>query len=396
MNSDSEAISSIETAEPQAKKRSKRRRGNGEGSIFQRATDGRWCGTINIGYNEAGKRRRKTVYGETKKAVQDEMTRLQSRKLDCTLADTGRLTVAAFLAKWLENAAKPTIRETTFVNYKRAVDSISGTIGGLPLAKLTPAHVQGLYSQLKDDGASAYKQRLIHAVLHRALKQALRWGMVSRNPVDAVEPPRVPHSEIHTLTDEQARLLLTTAKGDRLEALYVLALTTGMRFGELAGLQWADVDLAAGCLSIRHALQEVGGKMKLAEPKTAKSRRKIELSPLAVKALWEHRKNMLAKGWATDTVFRNSDGGFIRRSHFHAYCYKPLLEKAGLPDMRFHDLRHTAATLMLSGGEHPKVVQEMLGHSNISMTMDTYSHVLPTMQRAAVDRLGKLLTGTNG
>ena len=105
---------------------------------------------------------------------------------------------------------------------------------------------------------------------------------------------------------------------------------------------------------------------------------------------------MLAKGWATETVFRDTDGGSIRRSSFHFYCYKPLLKRAGLPDIRFHDLRHTAATLMLSGGEHPKVVQEMLGHSNISMTMDTYSHVLPTMQRAAVDRLGKLLTGTAG
>ncbi len=134
----------------------------------------------------------------------------------------------------------------------------------------------------------------------------------------------------------------------------------------------------------------------LGEPKTSKSRRKVELSQLASDSLWAHRRAMLAKGWPTETVFRNSLGGFLRRTHFHANAFKPLLKRAGLPDMRFHDLRHTAAMLMLGSGEHPKVVQETLGHSTIGIAMDTYSHMLPTMQRDAADRMGKLLTAGVG
>jgi integrase len=368
--------------------RSTRRRGNGEGSIFQRA-DGYWCATVNIGYNDSGKRRRKTVYGATKKDVQERLARLQSRKLDGTLSDIGRLTVSAFLSQWLESSAKPATRATTFAGYMCIVERhIVPAIGGLPLAKLAPAHVQGLYSRLDRKGASVYTRRLTHAVLHRACKQAVTWGMIPRNPVDAVEAPRVPRSDIRPLSAEQAKELLAAAKGDRLEALFVLALTTGMRLGELLGLQWANVDLAAGYLTVRHSLQELNGRLTLSEPKTAKSRRKIELSALAVESLAAHRKRNLTIG---GHVFRDTQGGPVRRSNFHRRCFKPLLERAGLEDMRFHDLRHTAATLMLASGEHPKVVQETLGHSTISMTIDTYSHIMPTMQREAADRMGKLL-----
>jgi integrase len=236
---------------------------------------------------------------------------------------------------------------------------------------------------------------LTHAILRRALQQAVKWGTVPRNVCDAVDPPRVARKEIHALTAEQAKQLLKAAADDRLGAMYTLAVSTGLRLGELFGLQWADVDLAAGTgsLMVRHTLMEVNGELSLSEPKTAKSRRKVELSTMAVDALWDHRRKMLAAGYGCEGfIFRNSTGGPLRRSHFHADNFKPLLKRAGLPDIRFHDLRHTAATLMLSGGEHPKVVQEMLGHSNISMTMDTYSHVLPTMQREAVNRLGKTLS----
>ena len=386
-------------AETTTKKRNTRRRGNGEGSIFLRA-DGYWVGTINIGYNEAGKRRRKTVYGETKKAVQEAMARLQSRKLDGTLGDAGRLTVGEFLTHWLENSAKPTIRATTHASYQSVIKlHIKPRLGGLALSKLAPAHVQGLYSEMERTGASPRLRQLTHAILRRAVNQAVKWGAIPRNVCDAVDPPRVARKEIHALTAEQAKALLKAAADDRLGAIYTLAITTGLRLGELFGLQWADVDLAAGSgsLCVRHTLMEMNGKLSLSEPKTAKSRRKVELSAMAVAALWDHRRKMLAAGHGFEGhVFRDSRGGPLRRSHFTADTFKPLLKRAGLPDIRFHDLRHTAATLMLSGGEHPKVVQEMLGHSNISMTMDTYSHVLPTMQRAAVDRLGDLLKVSAG
>jgi integrase len=160
-------------------------------------------------------------------------------------------------------------------------------------------------------------------------------------------------------------------------------------------LQWTDVDLDAGLIMVRRALIEVGGKLHLMEPKTARSRRRIDLPQVAIEALKKHRQTMIDWGWGDSPwVFCNVRGGPLRRSHFHKAVFKPLLKKAGLPDIRFHDLRHTSATLLLSVGVHPKVVQERLGHSQISVTLDTYSHVLPTMQREAANKLDQVLTPT--
>jgi integrase len=172
-----------------------------------------------------------------------------------------------------------------------------------------------------------------------------------------------------------------------------LAVGSGMRLGELFGLQWPDVDLKAGAVTVRHTLIELNGTHTLSEPKTAKSRRRIELPDTVVGALLDHRRKMLAEGHAgVAWVFCNQHGGPLRRSHFHRQDFKPLLKAAGLPDIRFHDLRHTSATLLLSQGVHPKVVQERLGHSQIGVTMDIYSHVMPGMGREAADKLNSVFT----
>jgi integrase len=381
----------------ETKKRETKRRGNGEGSIYQRP-DGRWTAQVTVGYNAAGKRVRKTVYGDSKGEVQEKLTRLQSSKLDGMLSDTGRLNLAAYLERWLADVARPTIRATTHVSYKGIIDNhISPRIGGIKLDKLTPAHVQGLYSALERDGASATTRRHCHVVLNRALKQAVKWGMIPRNVCSAVERPRDEEKEIQPLTAEQAQALLKAAAGDRLEAFYVVAVTTGMRLGELMGLQWGDVDLEAGAIQVRRTLQEVSGKFALVETKTKKSKRKVDLPKLAVDALHEHRKRQFAAGHlASGYVFTDTHGGHLRRSNVHRYSYKPLLKRAGLPEIRFHDLRHTAATLLLLDGVHPKVVQERLGHSKIGITLDTYSHVLPTMQKEAAARLDRLFAAKIG
>jgi integrase len=243
------------------------------------------------------------------------------------------------------------------------------------------------------DEVSPRVRQLTHAVLRRSLKQALKWGMIQRNPCDAVDAPRVPKREIAALDSDQVSKFLKAAKSDRLCALYVLAVATGLRQGELFALRWSDVDLKRKVVSVRYTLVETPSERFLAEPKSTKSRRQVDLPQFAVDSLLDHRKRMLAEGFAAvEWVFCDTHGGQLRRSNVIRNSFKPILKKAKLSGMRFHDLRHTSATLLLSQGVHPKIVQERLGHSQISLTLDTYSHVLPTMQLEAASKLDQLLS----
>jgi integrase len=375
-----------------ADKQNRKRRGYGEGSIHERP-DGMWRATISVGYGANGKRKRRDFYGKTKREVQDELTKLQNQKMHGTLVAPSRLTVSTFLEQWVEDVARVTVRATTYSNYKGVIKNhVSKHVGGIVLQRLEPNHVQAMYSAMEKDGASAETRRLVHAVLRRSLKQALKWGLVIRNVCDAVDPPRVSKRDIHALSPEQVCKLLAAAAGNRLEAIYPTAVGTGMRLGELFGLQWSDVDLGSRKISVRHTLTELNGNLTLSEPKSAKGKRMVELPQRVVNALHEHRKRSLAEGFGSvPWVFCNQHGGPLRRSHFHAQLFKPLLRRAGLPDIRFHDLRHTSATLLLLQGVHPKVVQERLGHAQISLTLDTYSHVLPSMQKDAASRLDAML-----
>jgi integrase len=367
-----------------------KRRGSGEGSIFRRA-DGLWAATIVVGYNGSGKRLSRTVYGKTKGEVQAKLSILHSQRATGTLTKADRMTVAAYLATWLNDYSRPRVRETTSLSYASVIRAqIAPRIGGVVLQSLTPLHVQGLHSGMEREGCSPRMRQLTHAVLRTALKRALRMGLVVRNVCDAVDPPRVTRREIIPLDRTQAQRLIDAGSADRFDAIYVLALTTGLRQGELFGLQWRDVDFDRGTLGVLHSLMEVQGRLSLSEPKSRAGRRCVKLPSIAVNALLEHRKRMLAEGHAGGFVFCDTAGGPLRKSNFCRKHFKPLLKAAGLPDIRFHDLRHTAATLLLLAGEHPKVVQERLGHAQISLTLDTYSHVLPDMQGGAVDKLNLL------
>ena len=216
---------------------------------------------------------------------------------------------------------------------------------------------------------------------------------------DLVTPPRAAHREMQTLSPEQARAFLDAAQGDRFHALYVLALSTGMRQGELLALRWQDVDLDRGTVQVRGSLQRTPAGLTLTEPKTAASRRQVGLTPSAVAALRRHRvaqtEERLRFGsvWQDNgLVFCNEIGEPIDATHVTVRPFRRLLERAGLPQIRFHDLRHTAATLLLGQGVHPKMVSEMLGHTQIAITLDLYSHVTPTMQRQATDAMEAVLT----
>jgi integrase len=375
-----------------------RKRGNGEGSITKRK-DGRWMARYTV-HTAKGPRRRH-IYGRTRQEVAAKLTKAMTDRDGGIELDPSSVTVNEYLQRWLNDSVKGNVRPITFGSYERLVRvHVVPALGRIKLKALSPAHLQGLYRDRLDAGLSPCTVQRVHAaVIHRALKQALRWGLVPRNVSEAADPPKAQRKEIRPLTPEQVRTLLKTAQGNRLEALYVLAITTGLRQGELFGLRWEDIDLTAGRLSVRQTLTTPKGGRRLGPPKRSKSRRSVKLTAGAVKALTAHRerrledRETLAVLWQDhDFVFATQVGTPLNRHNFFRRCFKPLVEDAGLPrSVRFHDLRHTCATLLLSKNVNPKIVQELLGHANISQTMDTYSHMLPDMQERAASAMDDIL-----
>ena len=374
-------------------------RGRNEGSIYQRK-DGRWAASITIGW-ENGKRRRKAFYGKTRAEVATKLTAALKAHQDGLPLSRERKTCGQFLDGWIESV-KPTLRPRTWTRYESLIRIHAlPEIGRLPLAKIGPEHLERLYARLLVAGQSPASVRQLHAVLHGALKQAARWGLVGRNVADLVSAPRVPRHEIRALSPDEAKRLLDAAQGERLEAIYVIALTAGLRLGELLALRWADVDTDAGTLRVTGTLQRTRGCIEIAEPKTKQSRRRVELTTRAIDALRRHKaaqnaeRLALGEAWLDrDLVFCNERGDYLNDSHLRRRSFLPLLERAGLPrTFRFHDLRHSAASLLLGMGTHPKIVSEMLGHSTISITLDLYSHVTPTMGREAAVAMDAALGG---
>jgi integrase len=262
------------------------------------------------------------------------------------------------------------------------------------LKNLTPAHVQSLYRDKLDSGLAPATVQKVHAVLHKALDQATSWSLVPRNPTNAVKAPRPASEEIRPLNREQAKALLQIAHTERFEALYMLALTTGLRQGELLGLKWEDVNLETGLIHVRRTLTRNRGRLLLGEPKTKRSRRTVRLTEAAVEALKRHLAQQMEQierlGDLYEDhglVFATQRGTLVNPTNLRKRSFAPLLAKAKLPMIRFHDLRYTCATLLLSRNVNPKIVSEMLGHSSIAITLDTYSHVLPNMQDGAVRAL---------
>jgi integrase len=376
------------------------RRGNGEGSIYRR-NDGRWVGEMTV-----EGRQRKFIYGKTRKEVQDKLqAAIHEKQQGIVLTGTARQTVGQFLADWLENSQKQSVRPRTYERYEEVVRlHILPVLGHHKLQKLSAQHVQAFYTKMLKEGFSAGTVGVFHTVLHKALDTAMKWGLLSRNVCDLVSLPHGEKYEIKPLTIEQVQQFLEAARGHPQEALFILALATGMRRGELLALKWQDINFSAGMLQIRRILTRVPSKLPgkgfvEAEPKTQKSRRSVVIAEIALEALKLHRRRQLeAKAKAGefwqehDYVFTTLTGEHLNPTNHVLNPLKALLKKAGLSDIRFHDLRHSAATLLFSEGVHPKIVQELLGHSTISMTMDIYSHVLPTMQHDAISQLNSVLS----
>jgi integrase len=347
---------------------------------------------------------RKHFYGETRTEALKQLQTFQHHQEQGTPVGNDKLTVGKYLQDWLDGCKPPTLEFSTWNGYEQFVRlHLTPAIGSVRLSQLSPQQLQKLYASKLADGKSSTTVRHLHACLHKALEEALRFGVVQRNVASLVKAPPFRKHPMRVYTPEQARVFLEAAKGHRLEAIFVVALNTGMREGELLGLKWRDVELEAGFVQVQTTLKLADhGKREIGKTKTSGSKRKVLLTPTAAAALSSHRVRQLSErlhagsAWNdSDLVFTNTIGNALDPTNFYRYDYKPILRRAGLPLIRFHDLRHSAATLLLLSGIHPKVVSEMLGHSSINITLNLYSHVLPDMQAGAIDAMERLL-GDNG
>lgn len=367
------------------------RRGSGEGTIYRHKRAG-WTATVQVGVDENGRRLRRTVYGKTRAEVAKKLDDLRQRTATTPWADAGNLRLGDYLTHWADNVAAPRVRPGTLDYYKHSLRPARESLGGIALRSLSPMHAQAMLRRMEAQGASPRARQMTYTVLRTAIRDAVRMRLLMANPLDAVSRPRAPRPEIVALDAAQVRRLLAAAEGDPLEALYSLALGTGLRLGELTGLRWGDVDLEGRAVHVRRILLErVGGEITFGEPKTKRSARKVDVPGFAIGALERHRGALTVAPHPERLVFLSAEGTAIRRSNLHRRSFKPLLRRAGLPDVPFHAPRHTSATMALAAGVNPKVVQERLGHSSITLTLDTYSHAVPTLGRDAAERLDALV-----
>ena len=376
------------------------------GSIRQRSK-GSWEICLDIGKDVAtGKRLRcfETVKG-TKKQAQERLAELLVSIEQGSYVKPRRLILAEYLRQWLDGYAKTNCSPRTVDGYQSIVSChLIPNLGHIPLAHIQPQHVQQYYARAlaegRADGKGALSSRTvlhIHRVLFQALKHAVKQGLLIRNVCELVDPPRAKKPKMRTLTPEEVAVLLDAAGPTVYHPIIYAAVNTGLRQAELLGLRWRDVDLDLLSLSVSQTLYKRCGICLFKEPKSEHSRRRLDLSPrLALflrqyRSLREAERLLLGKPLSEyDLVFSNIDATPMDPGTL-THNFARITERAGLPRVRFHDLRHTFASLMLLGGVHPKVVSEMLGHSSVAFTLDVYSHVTPTLQKAAMRRLDEML-----
>ncbi len=366
-----------------------------KGDGITKHKDGRYMAHYTVHTPDGPKR--KTIYGSRYKDVERKLNEARGDAARGITYDAGKQTVGGYLTRWLSDSVRDTVRQRTYERYESIVRvHLDPSIGRIKLKALTPAHVRELYREKLDAGLAPRSVLHIHRTLSKALKQAHADGMIPRNATGPVRPPQPRGEEIRPLDREQVRALFEAAREGRMEALYVVAVTAGLRRGELLGLKWEDVDLEAGTLQVRRTLSEPKGGYMFEAPKSGNGR-SVRLTRKATTALREHRKRQLeeriehAGHWEDHgLVFPSGVGTPISGGNLHR-AFKAVLRRASLPAIRFHDLRHTCATLLLRQGVNPKYVQDLLGHADISLTLNVYSHVLPDMGAAAAGAMDTAL-----
>lgn len=371
------------------KAKQQRRRGRGEGTITEinrKRSDGSvytiWCGRASLGFDGKGQHVRKAFYGKSKSDVLDDMAKWRLEHRTGTFADDKNLTVGQYLEKWLTDSVQTSLRDKTAVLYRDMVRlHLTPALGGHKVSKLSPLHIQqalgGIGRKIKGNGRTP---QLCYSILRAALNQAIQWRLLSINPCSGVSKPKSTPRKMRVWDEQQVKKFLKGAKDDPLFPLFSLALATGMRRGELLGLHWDDFKEGTGVIEVQRQLVEINGSMELGEVKTASGKRGIDLPAETVKMLRKCRKG------ADGPLVFHRDGEMLTGT-LVSRSFKAAAKAAQVPEIGFHEMRHTHATLLLSKGVSPKVVQERLGHSNVTITLQTYSHVLPRLQAGAAAAL---------
>lgn len=363
-----------------------------------------WSIAVSLGKDPiTGKRNQKTFSGyKTEKEAEKALAKIIYEYNSGMYVEPSKITLSEFLENWLEVRVQRTVRPSTFDSYSRAIKKrIIPALGNLTLQKLNVLHIENFISDLSKENLTPEYITYIHAILRTALYQAVRWEILQKNPAASASPPRIPKRVPKVWNQQQVKLFLENAREGKSNyyIVYLLAIWTGMRRGEILGLRWKDIDLEAGTISIVQNLVYTGKRLLIQEPKTPGSIRTVTISPFVVKELRNYKetqnqqKQLLGPAYEdNDLVIVNEMGNPLHPRSLSGN-YGNLIKKLNLDRIRFHDLRHVHATLLLKIGEHPKVVSERLGHSNTKMTMDTYSHVTSNMQREASLRFENFIQG---
>ena len=378
-----------------------KRRANGEGNIRKRK-DGRWEGRYTVGHDpETGKAIIKNVLGKTQAEVKEKLKKAIEENVGIDYGRAKTYTVGNWLGVWYENYAKIKMRPSTYLTYHGYIENhIKPQLGKIPLNDLTTLHLQQFYKKLlaegrverieaqkQPKGLSAKTVRNIHQIISSALKLAVEQRLIARNPADGCALPKAEHKEMQTLPVEQLTSFLREAKDSGVFALYYIDLTTGLRRGELLGLKWTDIDLEKGDLRVQRQIGRIDGKIIEMPLKTKNAYRTLPLSADAISVLMQQRRKTGNSEW----VFPSPIGGPMSPDSVLHMLHR-VLKRAGLPKVRFHDLRHTFATLALQNGVDVKTVSSMLGHYSAGFTLDTYAHVTTDAQLKAAQTMGNILS----
>ena len=377
-----------------------KKRANGEGNIRKRK-DGRWEGRFTAGHDPAtGKQIIKSVLGKTQAEVKEKLKKAMEDSTKVDFTKNGKYTVGTWLDEWFENVAKIKVRASSHQTYKGYIENhIKPNIGNIPIEKLTTMDLQKFYRKLltkgrveriesKDQpkGLSAKTVRNINQVISSAMELAVAQKIIPANPTNACALPKIEHQEMQTIPVEQLQAFLQEAKATGVYEMYYIKLATGLRRGELLGLKWQDIDWKNGVIKVHRQVARVDGQIKESPLKTKSSYRTVTISQQAIEVLKEQKKK------TNDAyVFPSPNGGPISPDSVNNML-KRVLERAGIPKVRFHDLRHTFATIALQNGVDIKTVSSMLGHFSAGFTLDTYAHVTTSAQKEAAQTMGNILS----